>query len=468
VSVTVKDLSIVFGGGSGTFSGGGGGGAGLVASGLLLEYLFNEGSGTVVHDSSGNGFDANFGSAGAGGTYPPAWNSKGVAFSVPSQLLLPLSSALWNNVLSVMIFADCNPGSGLQNLLSFDSLSYDGPQLNLREGTGQLEFQTNTQLNNLVYESNFVLRGPQAITATLGNPRKVYWGANDVTAQAVEPGNAYLSGAYTPYVPTTQAWIGDFYLPGYAGLVGNVYYVLFYSTVLTPAQIAQNIAYVQSVLTPRGVTLGDTSTNKGSVLFVGDSITAGYGPSTWPGEYPTQTMALLSGSYNWQNFGIGGWTLAAWLAMESELYPVVNQYSNPPKILVFWAGRNDIAINADTAAGLYAKMVSFCNAQKAANPSLKIIFLDNLPGGDITGALETIRTTLNGLYTADFTQSHGHNVYSSATVTYADYLIDVAAEVNLQTPSNGTYYADTVHPTTAGAAIIAADVKVALNLCGVS
>ncbi len=58
-------------------------------------------------------------------------------------------------------------------------------------------------------------------------------------------------------------------------------------------------------------------------------------------------------------------------------------------------------------------------------------------------------------------------VYTGAS--YCNYLVDVQAEPNLQTTSNTTYFAsDTIHLTNAGYAIVASDVKIALNQLGIT
>jgi lysophospholipase L1-like esterase len=70
---------------------------------------------------------------------------------------------------------------------------------------------------------------------------------------------------------------------------------------------------------------------------------------------------------------------------------------------------------------------------------------------------------------ASTTSSNATIVWGPAAgVTYADVMVDLQAEPNLQTTSNTTYFnSDTVHLTNAGYAIWAADVVLGLASIGV-
>jgi lysophospholipase L1-like esterase len=428
----------------------------LVASGLLLEYLFNEGSGTVLGDSSGNGFN---GTLGLTGSFLPTWNSKGLAFNV-SYLQMPLTSALWSNALTTMIFADNIPSASTpQTLLSLDGNSAVGPQLTLREGTGQLLFQSNSAAPSFM--SGIALKGPNVVSVTCGNPRALYWNGNPIT-QVVQANN--LSGAYTPYVPSSSAYLGS---QGATFYVGTMSLVLMYNRVLSAAEIAQNVAWGTNLLALRGVTIGDTTTNLSQIIFLGDSLTAGVN-ATYQNQYATYVMSSLSGSYNWRNFGIGGDTIANMITRGTNtIDPLINLWAATPKVCVIWGGRNDIA-NASSAATVYGNLQTIGAARKAAG--WKVIMLTPIVGVDITaGAKETARASVRASLLADAPTARSGNVFSGAT--YADFTVDVAAEVHLQDYTNATYFAgDEVHLTDAGYEIVGGpnNVKAALNLCGVT
>lgn len=62
---------------------------GLVKRGLIAEYRFDDGSGQILHDYSGNGFNGQLGSTTGVDTNDPTWNGQGLSFTTDDYVKLP-------------------------------------------------------------------------------------------------------------------------------------------------------------------------------------------------------------------------------------------------------------------------------------------------------------------------------------------------------------------------------------------
>ena len=248
----------------------------------------------------------------------------------------------------------------------------------------------------------------------------------------------------------------------------------FYSTVLTAAQIAQNVNYVAGVLAGRGITLGNTiSSSLNQIIFDGDSITAGK-QSTGHGNYPSATMAALSGTYAWSNLGVGSQYVSTIVTNgPTNVDTLWSNYSGSKKIYILFASTNDLA-NGFSGSSCYTAIKTRCNAAKAAGATKCIVATTLNRGtfsagqGSATGADSGQQNALNAALRVDFGTQISGKVYSGSP-GYADVLMDLQAETNLQNTSNTTYFnSDTIHPNNTGYAIIAADAVIALNYLGIT
>ena len=124
--------------------------------------------------------------------------------------------------------------------------------------------------------------------------------------------------------------------------------------------------------------------------------------------------------------------------------------SSGTKYLVIFAGTNDRFLNGTSGAGVWALLQAYINARIAAGwvPG-NICVGTMLPR---QGAYETDRAALNSSIRSN-AATLGYKVCDFA----ADSRIGDAGDEN-----NATYYSDTIHPTAAGHAILAAIVKAAL------
>lgn len=190
------------------------------------------------------------------------------------------------------------------------------------------------------------------------------------------------------------------------------------------------------------------------MVFHGDSLTFGVG-STGGLNYPAQTIALMPPYFSATNLGVSGQTITQMIT--TGVNNVDPLFGNNFRRMIGWGGTNDLAIGGDSAATLYANMVTYATARKAAG--WKVILIGILPrGAGAGGSFETRRTSVNASLRADFSSATAFtNIRTGAA--YADYFIDIEGDADLGQSGdelNPTFYTDEIHLTNAGYAIIAA------------
>lgn len=182
-------------------------------------------------------------------------------------------------------------------------------------------------------------------------------------------------------------------------------------------------------------------------LFDGNSI--GNYP-TLADSYPTQMLA--STGYVGRNVAISG---AAWASLGAS------PLANPPfrrRASIFLNGGQATAYlmvggiqdvqNGLTAAQVYTVHKNQADLARSYNPGLLIIDSTITPYSSLPGAQETVRVDANALIMADVDNKF-------------DAQVDLSAL--MPDPNNATYYGDGLHPTVAGAAVIAAAMAAAVD-----
>lgn len=134
-------------------------------------------------------------------------------------------------------------------------------------------------------------------------------------------------------------------------------------------------------------------------------------------------------------------------------------------MLIAWGGTNDLYFGA-SAATTYSRIVTYATARKAAG--WRVIILSILPrsAGIPPPTFEADRQTVNAALLADFPTATAHTNITRGGA-YADFLINIGADTTIGEAGdelNTTYYADRVHLTNAGYAIVADYVKKAIQL----
>lgn len=205
------------------------------------------------------------------------------------------------------------------------------------------------------------------------------------------------------------------------------------------------------------------------VTFHGDSITVGsMGSCTDENEdcatsYPGVAMANLVGSTR-TNLGIPGAGVASdypggatlnMVIMEAVFGDVAFDSSKDVNIACVFAGTNDMSFNPPTTQHVFDELKAYCLARRAMGS--KVICVTCAPRGDgftnVTEAnMEIARQAYNTLIRND--------------TSFYDAIVDVGADPTIGDDGdedNTTYYADKVHFTDAGYAIVGGLAKTAIQ-----
>lgn len=274
-----------------------------------------------------------------------------------------------------------------------------------------------------------------------GATKKIRFNAGADTSESAT-GNLGLSGALTlgSLSGGTSDWSGD------------LAFIACYSRALSDTECELMRAY----LTRRFSGLAGW----GSIIFEGDSLTAGQGASDANHVYPKLVRDEMDAdglTYNYYlNSGQGGDTLeqmdtAFGGDLGNDFDTQIDPYGFRQRdVVVLWGGTNDIAAAASLAT-VETRLQTLAEAIRAAGA--KVVVLTCIARSNHDAAEETVRTDYNTWIRANWT-------------TFADKLVDVANEPEFDAQadtSNLTYYGDGVHLTDAGYAIIAAKVYAAIN-----
>lgn len=190
------------------------------------------------------------------------------------------------------------------------------------------------------------------------------------------------------------------------------------------------------------------------IVFDGDSMTAGSGVFRGA-TYPALTADGIIGA-KVHKFGVAGQNVALMLAdAATQIDPLVDP--TRLNVLCLLGGTNDLNNGAASAETVYTRIVTYCQARRAAG--FKVIVGTVLPR-DPAGsgeAFEADRQSVNTSIRANW-------------ATFADALADVGADILIGSVgafSNMAYFADGTHPTSLGCEIIASYYRAALESFGV-
>ncbi len=327
-----------------------------VTAGLVAEYPFNEGSGTVVHDISGNGNTANFGSGGLA----PTWGTWGVQFSNPGSfgltqqgVLTPLTS--WKTVL---IYACIGLPVGTTGTSTGGSPVANAPTFwgtNTSSYGVTLTTSTTGQLGNGFYNGGIA-------PAIFSQPAGAFktWGGNSIpapcgviSATLSTSDHIYFNGTEIAYLTqgasaSSVAVTGGYYNFGYQNntatiFKGTIGYAAVYSTVLTQGQIAQVSAFMTAQVAARpGFPLPQSKqhTINAQAIFIGDSLTASYNGNA---QWPSSTYVSTTNAYTFTNLGIGGQFAATNVSVSPLREGTIVGDGSGRDICHIWEGTNDVA-----------------------------------------------------------------------------------------------------------------------------
>lgn len=191
----------------------------------------------------------------------------------------------------------------------------------------------------------------------------------------------------------------------------------------------------------------------GRVAFAGDSQTYGTALADPVLDcYPQQCLQLLGGGWHGTNSGYPSTQVSAMITdAPTNLDPYIDATNYTKNVCVLLGGTNDLYFGADAATTI-TRISDFCAARQLAG--WKVVVCTILPrsDGSTPGSFEADRQTVNASIRANW-------------ATYADAIADIADDARIgedNDEQNATYYADLVHMTPAGYAIVAGIVKDAI------
>lgn len=190
------------------------------------------------------------------------------------------------------------------------------------------------------------------------------------------------------------------------------------------------------------------------IVNEGDSTGAGYGQSTGK-DLGTQLTQALGTAWASVNVAFSGDSIANINSTETTQVDSVYSASYTNKILLIWAGTNDIANNATAGYGTttYNTYKTYVLARRAVGYKVFVVTIINrgtgFGGSQNLAGFQTEASAFNTLLRTNW-------------ATFADGLIDLAANKQLSytygtSASAGGYYinTDNIHPNNEGGAIIA-------------
>jgi lysophospholipase L1-like esterase len=235
--------------------------------------------------------------------------------------------------------------------------------------------------------------------------------------------------------------------------------ICFYNRAITPAEIAQNLAFVQAKASLYGITgIGvDTIAQTAPILSVaGDSITRGAGATTLERSWPNQMIGIYAGNNrNRINIsGLDGFTLGGETGQATaDDDDLIHYTASTSRLKLLALGTNDI--------------VNYTGSQTAnANAVASTTMAGRITTARTNGATKVVVHTL--LYRVESASTATYDSYNTTLKSGTqDATIDFATLFWNTTAISFGYLHDGVHPTDIGyahMAMLAAPVLVAVGI----
>lgn len=190
------------------------------------------------------------------------------------------------------------------------------------------------------------------------------------------------------------------------------------------------------------------------VLFVGNSLTAGFNLSSPATQaYPAQTDVLLGQSqWGYTNLGVTGITTPQLINSAPGGVDAFFDYRCTKNIAALWEVTNDLSINQNESTA-YSNYVTWCQGRQTAG--FKVVSFTVLP--------RSVASSYSG-FEAD-RQAINTSIRTN-WATFSDVLCDVGADSNIGVPgsqTNTTYYqGDQIHLNPTGAGVVASYANTAI------
>ena len=449
----------------------------LPTSGLTLiaDIPFREGSGDTATDISGNGNSCTLQSS----SRTPTWTNGGLQFApgqgcdLPSSLnaaqtwcfafqafTLPPDSDIPGNNTGLLL---SNAGDGRQGLNLL--MTYAGTQ----SQTLYSDIYSPTILSGsaspsrpsygyIQTSSNTTFTGTNRLCYVLGTPN-------------VSLDRLFLNGVETPYaVQNASAGlqtssflsIGGANVPLWAnsGSEQTLFHALAFSQALTPAQVAQTDSYLLADLNSRGAPMAPVLAHptQQQLIFLGDSITVGYGLSNQNTVWREHLSFKGQSAYQPDLYAIAGITALALASAEPYRAAELCSTSAGPSLVLQWNGTNDVHNLIDGPEVAFQNIKNELQAiTNAGCQSLLFTAISRMePAGD-GGSFESERDTLNTTIREQAKPSGALGVVDIAAVPY------LGANGASANPSVPCFQADQQHPADLCEPYIAQTVSNAIN-----
>lgn len=420
-------------------------------AGASAIYLFTDGSGSTLTDSSGNGNNGTItGATWTNGEYLTFTSFPTSFVSIPKTVWSGGQTfQIWFNQTSMINIQDGQSYANMAVLMGSDNSSND---IRFWSATpGMAGFAAGGVYPNSSTQSGEKFTGPSSMSWSLGSP--VAWYKNgQVSGFPIQTANV------SAFTATTNFYLGNSANAGYQTrfpFLGSIYAFVVYPSVLTPSQIAANESAMRAyLLATKGIAIKDNiNYETNTIAVLGDSIVAGGNPSGYAVDFQQTFFGKLSSyfpSSEMWNFGVSGDTAANMAGqfgrITTQVKPLVNRFSQAGNVVFMEGGTNDINPGNATAATIYANIKLTCTDANAFNSACVVGTI--MAASRNSGPQETVRQTLNQLIVAGYLSG------DLGAVGLADYGDDPIMGVALN-DSNLNYFVDNVHPTPAGTKIMA-------------
>jgi hypothetical protein len=219
---------------------------------------------------------------------------------------------------------------------------------------------------------------------------------------------------------------------GYYGMF-DLYAFAVYPTALSPARCTDVVSWLE-------VGCGVVKNQSRQLVIAGNSRFEGY-DSTLLNTFGRQLVNQLSHPVRYYNQSKGGRTIALLLAdAPTHVYPLADA-SLAKNILLLGDPTNDFTAGR-LAVDVETDVQAYCAGARTAGFD-KIAIVTSMVNASQTTGEAAEQTAYNTWLRANY-------------ASFADGLIDLAADSRLQTPNDGVYFADDKHQTSVGQGVEAA------------
>lgn len=223
-----------------------GGSKGVIRNGLIAYYKFNEGSGQVLRDYSGKGYNGQLGSTAGADASDPTWSSQGLTYTATKYVsapAIPLTTA-------TTIFTVYKTTSNIDNsgvFMGQDAVTYNYLVYYNKSGTQVFYVRTASGLSTasksgISLDTWYLAVCRYDSSAPSGRIRVQ---VNGVWGTAV-------NGYGEPLLSTTTTSIGSAGA-GTGGLVGTMPFACVYNRALSDTEINYNNKIIKKMMAKRGI-----------------------------------------------------------------------------------------------------------------------------------------------------------------------------------------------------------------------